>query len=143
MRSLLVGVLSVAILGGSAALAEVSIRKQPVHFKAGETGATIEGTLEGDETVDYVLNAQQGQSMVVSLEASNTSAYFNVTPPGSETAIFVGSTSGNRYEGSLSASGDYSVRLYLMRSAARRGERATYTIRFHVSGAPAKGGADR
>ena len=142
-QSLVVGVLSLAVLGASVALAQVEIRKEPVHFKAGETGATINGKIKGDETVDYVLNAQKGQSMVVTLEASNKSAYFNVTAPGADEALFIGSTSGNRYEGTLPASGDYTVRLYLMRSAARRGERATYTIRFHVSGAPAKGGADR
>jgi hypothetical protein len=73
-QSLVVGVLSLAVLGGAAALAQVDIRKEPVHFKAGETGATI----KGDETVDYILDAQKGQSMVVTLEASNRSAYFNV-----------------------------------------------------------------
>lgn len=138
MRSLVVGVLSLVVLGGSAVLAQPPIRKEPVHFKAGESGATIKGTIKGDETVDYVLNAQKGQSMVVTLEATNRSAYFNVLPPGSEEALFIGSTSGNRYEGTLPATGDYAVRLYLMRSAAHRGETATYTIKFGVSGAPAK-----
>ena len=76
--------------------------------------------------------------MVVTLDASNASAYFNVMPPGSDTAIFIGSTSGNRYEGTLPASGDYTVRLYLMRNAARRHETAAYTIDFAVSGTPAK-----
>jgi len=132
MRSLVVGVLSLVVLGGSAVLAQPPIRKEPVHFKAGESGATIKGTIKGDETVDYVLNAQKGQSMVVTLEATNRSAYFNVLPPGSEEALFIGSTSGNRYEGTLPATGDYAVRLYLMRSAARRGETATYTIKFGV-----------
>jgi hypothetical protein len=138
MRTLVVGVLSVAVLASSAALAQVAIRKEPVRFKAGETGATVKATIKGDETVDYVLNAQKGQSMVVTLEASNRSAYFNVLPPGSEEAIFIGSTSGNRYEGALPASGDYTVRVYLMRNAARRGETATYTINFGVSGASPK-----
>jgi hypothetical protein len=138
MKSLVVGVLSLAVLGGAAALAQVAIRKEPVHFKAGETGATVKGKIKGDETVDYILNAQKGQSMVVTLEASNGSAYFNVMPPGSVEALFIGSTSGNRFEGTLPSSGDYTVRLYLMRSAARRGETADYTIKFGVSGAAAK-----
>ena len=38
MRSLVGGVLSRAVPGGSAALAQVAIRKEPVHFQAGETG---------------------------------------------------------------------------------------------------------
>ena len=36
--------------------------------------------------------------------------------------MFVGSISGNQFEGRLPASGDYKVRVYLMRSAARRDE---------------------
>jgi hypothetical protein len=138
MKALTASVLCVLLLSAALASAEVSIRKERVQFAKGETGATIKGTIKGDETVDYILNAQKGQSMVVILEASNTSAYFNVLPPGSDEAIFIGSTSGNRYEGTLPASGDYTVRVYLMRSAARRGETANYTISFGVSGEPAK-----
>jgi hypothetical protein len=138
MKWLVAGTLSLALLGGSAAVAKDQIRRETVHFKAGATGATIKGKITGDETVDYVVNARQGQSMVVMLDASNASAYFNVMPPGSDTAIFIGSTSGNRYEGTLPASGDYTVRFYLMRNAARRNETATYTIKFDVSGTPAK-----
>ena len=138
MKWLVAGTLSLALLGGSAVVAKDQIRRETVHFKAGATGATIKGKITGDETVDYVVNARQGQSMVVTLDASNTSAYFNVMPPGSDTAIFVGSTSGNRYEGTLPASGDYTVRFFLMRNAARRNETASYTIKFDVSGTPAK-----
>ena len=42
--------------------------------------------------------------------------------------MFVGSTSGNQFEGRLPASGDYKVRVYLMRSAARRDEIANYRL---------------
>jgi hypothetical protein len=115
------------------------IREVPVQFKTGETGATLKGKLKGYETLDYTLGARAGQSMVVLLKTSNASAYFNVLPPGSETALFVGSTSGERFEGTLPADGTYRIRVYLMRSAARRGEKASYTLDVGVSGA-AKGG---
>ena len=42
--------------------------------------------------------------------------------------MFVGSTSGNQFEGTLPANGDYKVRVYLMRSAGRRGEAAKYRV---------------
>jgi hypothetical protein len=42
--------------------------------------------------------------------------------------MFVGSSSGNQFEGRLPASGDYKVRVYLMRSAARRDEIADYRL---------------
>ena len=62
------------------------------------------------------------------MRTSSTAAYFNVTRQGSDTAMFVGSTSGDTFTGVLPANGDYVVRVYLMRSAARRGEHANYTL---------------
>ena len=38
--------------------------------------------------------------------------------------MFVGSTSGNRFSGVLPTDGDYAIRVYLMRNAARRNESA-------------------
>ena len=133
MTSSAAAVLAAVVLGASMGFAQIEIRKEPVRFKAGESTAAIKGMLKGDETVDYILNARAGQSMVVNLECKNKSAYFNVLPPGSDSAIFIGSTLGNKFEGELPAPGDYTVRVYLMRSAARRGEAAPYTITFGLS----------
>jgi hypothetical protein len=49
-------------------------------------------------------------------------------------AIFVGSTSGNRFEAELPADGEYTIRVYLMRNAARRNETANYTLEVGISG---------
>ena len=105
-----------------------------VQFPKGATSASLKGKLKGDETVDYVLRAAAGQSMVVVFKPGNPSAYFNVLPPGSDAAIFIGSTSGGRYEGTLPTDGTYTIRVYLMRSAARRNESTTYALDVGVSG---------
>jgi hypothetical protein len=74
-------------------------------------------------TIDDVLGARQGQSVNVSLATDNGANDFNIIAPGKENeALFVGSSSGNPFEGRLPASGDDKVRVYLMRSAARRDE---------------------
>jgi hypothetical protein len=100
-----------------------------VHFAKGANSATIEGRIQGDMTIDYLLGAKQGQSMNVSMATDNGANYFNIIEPGrSNEAMFVGSSSGNRFEGTLPASGDYKVRVYLMRSAARRDEIANYRL---------------
>ena len=114
-------------------LAQDAIRKEQVQFKKGADSATIKGSIKGDETIDYVLSAKAGQSMVVNLKASNSSAYFNVLPPGSDEAIFIGSSAGSRFEGNLPADGEYTVRVYLMRNAARRNETAKYTLTVKVA----------
>ena len=110
------------------------IRQEQVHFKTGANRARIKGTIKGYQTIDYQLHAGMGQSLVVNFKPSNRSAYFNVVPPGSDEAIFVGSTSGNSFEATLPADGVYTIRVYLMRSAARRKETANFMLEIGISG---------
>ena len=73
--------------------------------------------------------------MSVKLKSSNAANYFNVLPPGSQdVAIIVGSSDGNEWSGSLETDGEYTVRVYLMRSAARRNETASYTLTVGIAG---------
>ena len=84
-------------------------------------------------TIGYLLGARHGQSMNVSMATDNGANTFNIIAPGKENAaMFVGSTAGNQFEGPLSASGDYKVRVYLMRSAARRDEVANYRLAMSI-----------
>jgi len=116
------------------ATAQAPIRTERVQFARGANSATVRGAIRGYDTVDYVVGARVGQSMSVSLQTSSKSAYFNVLPPRSEEAIFNGSITGAHFGGRLKDSGDYRVRVYLMRSAARRGERATFSLTVGVNG---------
>jgi hypothetical protein len=112
------------------------IRSERVQFSKGEIGATIHSTLSGRETVDYKLRARAGQTMIVGIETDNPGNYFNVLAPDEQNiAFFVGSMSGNRYQGELPVSGDYTIRVYLMRYAARRGETANYTLEIGIAAA--------
>jgi hypothetical protein len=128
-------VLLAGALFGSVAGAQAPIRSVPVHFAKGSSGATLKASLKGDEIVDYTLRAAAGQTMRVSFKPSNASAYFNLLPPDSEAALFIGSTSGNEFSGALPASGVYRIRVYLMRNAARRNESVSYTLDIGVTGA--------
>lgn len=122
------------------ATAQSPIRTERVQFPKGASAATVRGAIRGYDTVDYIVGARVGQSMSVSMQTSNSSAYFNILPPRSEQAIFNSSIAGNRFDGRLKDSGDYRVRVYLMRNAARRGERATYSLSVGVTARPANGG---
>ncbi len=112
------------------------IRTERVHFKKGANSAVVEASIKGYETVDYVLGARAGQYMNVSLATKHGATYFNILAPGeNEVAMFNGSVSQNQYEGTLPASGDYKIRVYMMRSAARRNEVAHYRLERIVDGA--------
>jgi hypothetical protein len=138
MRAIFPFVLAGAVLAPVAHADAPRIRAEQVQFKKGEAGSTLKGKIKGDEIVDYELRAAAGQSMVVLFKPGHPSAYFNVLPPGSDLAVFVGSSSGNRFEGYLPADGTYTIRVYLMRSAARRNESASYTLDVGLSGAATK-----
>jgi hypothetical protein len=125
----------VAALGASAALtAAQAPRQQRVSFKAGSSSATINGTISGYEAVDYLLGARAGQTMTVSLKTTHRGTSFNVLPPGSEAAIAIGEIVGDTWSGTLPADGDYRVRVSMVRAAARRNEKATYTLTVGITG---------
>jgi hypothetical protein len=118
------------------ALAQAAIASQRVTFRAGDDSALLKGQLKGDQTVDYKLRAGAGQTLTVELKGSNLQNYFNVMAAGSDSALFIGSTSGNRFRGLLPSDGDVTVRVYLMRPAARRNETSTYSLKVGISGIP-------
>ena len=122
-------------VGVAWAMAATPIETRPLEFAKGASSATVKGTVHGDQTIDYMLRARAGQTMSVKLATRHGANYFNVLPPGSDNvAIFVGSTGGNEWSGALPSDGDYTLRVYLMRSAARRNESAPYTLTVSVSG---------
>lgn len=130
--------LSWALIGSGQSALAADIQTRQITFAKGASSATIKGTVTGDQTIDYKLRARAGQTMKVSLKTGNSANYFNVLPPGSnDVAIFVGSTGGNEWSGTLEADGEYKVRVYLMRSAARRNEKASYTLTVGITGGAA------
>ena len=127
IREMLVACALVA--AGPIAAAADGIVSKPLQFAKGTSSATVKGSIKGGQTVDYKLRAKASQTMSVALKTSNASNYFNVLPPGSkDVAIFIGSSEGNEWTGALPADGEYTIRLYLMRNAARRNETANYTL---------------
>lgn len=137
--------LSLAILGISlmplvappltavAADAERSVRE--VRFDAGRSGTVLKGSIRGYHYVDHQLNAGAGQTLKAVLRGSNGANYFNILPPGSDAvAMFVGELGDNRFEGILPTEGVYTLRVFLMRSAARRNETSHYSLDVAVTG---------
>jgi len=124
-------------LAAAPILADTDIRSERVQFESGTSGTAISAKIKGRETVDYRLGARAGQTLSVTMETDNGANYFNLIPPDADDeAVFVGSSEGNSYEGKLDLDGDWKVRVYLMRSAARRNETAAYEITIGITGKP-------
>lgn len=116
------------------------IEEQRVSFTAGTSGTRIQARITGSEMTDYLLGAGKGQIMTISFEPDNSSAYFNLMRENDPEAIHIGSIAGNSYQGELPASGDYRIRVYLMRNAARRNETADYTLNISIGGSATASG---
>ena len=105
------------------------ILSERVAFFRNANSALFESSIKGYAVVDYVVGVKAGEYMKVNLATKRGAIYFNIMAPGeNEVAIFTGSTSGNQYEGTLTASGDYKIRVYMMRSAARRNAQTYYRL---------------
>jgi hypothetical protein len=124
--------LALVVAGGCLAQ---TIRSETVGQAEAATGTVIEGEVRGDDTVDYLVAGEAGQTLSVDLAATNASVYFNILPEGSDEALFIGSTSGNVADLTLPTTGTYVVRVYLMRNAARRDEAAAYALGIGLGGA--------
>lgn len=143
-RCMKVGALVVALaLQAPTAFAQDDIRYEDVRFGAGASGATMTGSITGRGSVAYVLGAEAGQRMQIGLAASNGATYFTVFGPGQ--APGSGGLAGsdltgpmvpevNRFDAVLPSSGNYTVLVYLYRSAARRDETSKYTLDISVTG---------
>ncbi|MFM9979226.1 MAG: hypothetical protein ACKVOP_14425 [Sphingomonadaceae bacterium] len=127
---------------GSAAIAACLFALQPasaqqqtnVTFARGQTSATFTGRIQGNGDRRFIVNARAGQTLRINFRPTNRSAYFNITAPRADSAMFIGSTSGNSFSGPLTVSGPHVVQVYLMRNAARRNEVANFTITIGVTG---------
>ena len=110
-------------------------RSERVRFAKGASSAVIKGQVRAYHYVDYLVHAGAGQTLSVAMTTGNGANYFNVLAPGAgDAAMFNGSMSGERYAGIVPADGDYRIRVYLMRNAARRNEAARYSLSVEVSG---------
>ena len=122
------------LIGGSHVFAKDEIRIERVQFEKGATSAVIKGRLKGYSGVDYLVRGGAGQTIAVSLKRSNLSNYFNVLLPGSSDVAMYAEQTGDKFKRVLPTDGDYTIRVYLVRAAARRNEASDYTLTVGVTG---------
>jgi hypothetical protein len=125
---------ALAVLLAGAAYAADGLESRPLKFAAGASSATVQGSIHGRQTIDYKLRAKGGQTMTVTLKSSNPGLAFNVLPPGSQDVAIPDAIARQTWSGTLPADGEYTVRTYLDRAGARRGEKASYSLTVGITG---------
>ena len=99
-----------------------------MRFARGASSAELRGEVRGYDYVDYLVGARAGQRLSITLTRTSGQAFFLVRAPGSDENLFDGSLSGDRFTTVLPATGDYRVRVLMMRAFARRGGRSPYRL---------------
>jgi hypothetical protein len=125
---------AVLVAGSVLAAPPPAPQAKDIRFARGASAAELQGRLQGDAGADYRLVAAAGQTLSVDLKASNAAQYFNIVAPGSNEAMFIGETTGLQAKVVLPTDGAYLIRTFLMRSAARRNESSSYTLKVAVTG---------
>lgn len=147
MKKLLAVIAMSLMLVAGFATAQNAARTERVQFAAGTSGATIRDRISGYEVVRYLLGAQAGQRMTVSLDTANGFTYFNIVQPSAPQGPALASSEMagtnpmvpdlNRFDGVLPENGDYAVEVYMLRTAARRGDVADFTLQVSIGSAQA------
>ena len=137
MKSFAAAVISISLLVAAPLAMADDIKTERVQFEQGTSGAKIKGTITGYETMHYMIGAKAGQLMDVKLVTKSTSTYFNIFAPGKipgqAEAMFIGDTGGDHFNGKLPESGDYLIQVYLYRSAARKGKKASFDLNVEIA----------
>ena len=144
IRKLAIVILSASLMFNAGSLSAFArdILEKTVRFPAGSSGTVINDQIVGYDTISYLVNASAGQVMTVRLQPTNNATYFNIYGPGKgpgDEAIANSSLDGplvpdiNQFYAALPASGQYTISVYMMRSAARRDERSRYTLDISIA----------
>ncbi len=119
-------VLSVAIIFSALVPTAAQSNPQRIRFARGHSSTTISGRIAGFDTKDYVVGASAGQEMTLRLKSSNPGAFFVIYSINGRATDMNETT---EWSQRLSESGDYLIRVFMMRSAARRkGAVASFTL---------------
>ena len=101
-----------------------------IKFRKGRSTASVRGTIVGYGTKDYVIRATAGQWMTLRLTSRHPSAYFVILTSNEQPAEMFGTVEWTK---ELAVTGNYLIRVLLMRSAARmKGARADYTLKVEI-----------
>lgn len=111
-------------------------KQEQVMFAAGKSSKVVSGSVQGKNTLDFLVTAKAGQLLSVSQKAGSK-AYFNLNSPSTDLAMFNGSVSGGDLKNrQLPNEGTYAVRVYLMGGAADNNEKVPVQLNIAVTGKP-------
>ena len=123
----------VMLVGGILLLSHVGpaqAYQRKVHFRTQGNEATVSGTVEGEEVVQYKVPAKVGQFLLVGCNAKSSRVSFWVRDPGGAEVYNSKVQNAAAYIGRLEQDGTYVVGVFLSKADAARGHAAFFRLRF-------------
>lgn len=122
---------AILLMTAGVSAASPAYRTTRISFPSGATSASVSGQVDGSNMVTYLLNAQAGQSMQVSVSSSSGNAYLTVVSPlGSPLAR--AQAGAQSFSGTLPETGDYTLQV----SAFSGTPLTNFTLYVSVTGSP-------
>lgn len=121
------------------------LRVERIHIPEGQQSIQVQDLIVGYEAVSYRVHGIIGETLQATLNTSDTQTYFNVYGPGDgpgDQALAISEFTGpqvpaiNMVELPLNATGDYTISVYMVRAAARRGEVSRFALDVSLVGGP-------
>ena len=104
-------------------------KKGQCDFATRQSKKSNKGTFKGDAYIDYTVYVEEGQTFKVTFKGSTNSSSFNLMAPNSDgAAMHIGDSDGNIFSKKLTKSGENTIRVSQMRSAARKGTSVSFTL---------------
>jgi hypothetical protein len=125
-KLILLTAILLSILTVSAAQTKVRVK-----FAKGASSATLKGTVKGYKYIDYLVRAGSGQTMSVNLNSAHRGCNFVIFYSNMENID--GARGVTEFSDGLDVNDDYVVRVLLPRSAARRKESASFSLKIAIN----------
>ncbi len=120
-RALLLPFIALAVLAADPALAGPDDRApERISFQKGRFEATVKGSVAGYGYRDYVIGARAHQVMSIRLRSANMYTDFRIVSINGRPDEELMPAEGRTFSDELSESGDYMVRVKMMRVGARK-----------------------
>lgn len=106
--------------------------QRTVHFRTHRDEATVAGTVEGEEVVQYKVPAKAGQFLLVGCNARSSRVGFWVRDPSGTEVYNSRAQTATAYVGRPEQDGAYVVGVFLHRADAVRGHAAFFRLRVRL-----------
>jgi len=113
-----------------AAKADAQVKTR-LRFPSGASSTSVKGSVRGYAYRDYIVRANADQTIAASLTSANAYTILTIFRPDGENLD--GATQMDEFSGTLPVTGDYVIRVGMMRAGARkRGAVSNFTLKVSI-----------